>query len=365
MSKWIQTALLGLVSAVDYSANLHPAGSQNGGIARAAAGDCSDRDGYCDDGVTCKSIYVYTGNDSEEEIYACSTEDALKQVTDNAIENYMENDDLGQMMLELEEQLQLRERNAASSGEAMNPDDISALGMLRKFKNLKAMVMTLQPVNVTVFGRYCYYGCWCLPNGMHNLAAGYGPPVDEIDAACKEFALCYKCLEIDFGGACDPEARAYRWGRERFNGIPIDLKCKDEPDTGPTHRCKRYTCECDRVLAIGLGAFHWVWNESYHSRWGDFNRETQCPTGCTGGSCPPVDDCCGAYGSASTDLPAVTRRPYYSQGTQHCCQDVFFFDNVNKVCCDVGGTISVTEHGLCAGSTLDPDAVDDFTYAKK
>jgi len=231
---------------------------------------------------------------------------------------------------------------------------------LNRFKNLKAMVMVLQPVQVTVFGRYCYYGCWCLPNGQHNLAAGYGQPVDPIDEVCKDFALCYKCLDMDFAGTCDPEKRAYRWGQIRDgNGVTYDLKCKDDYTKGPNHRCKRYTCECDRVLAVGLGATWDRWNESYHARWGGFDREANCEVNCVG--CLPQDDCCGAYGSASTDLAAITRRPYASSSpSSGCCGDVFYYSTVNQECCLDNGDLTVVDLNTCAGEVKAPDAVDDF-----
>jgi hypothetical protein len=236
-----------------------------------------------------------------------------------------------------------------------------ALGAIRRFKNLKAMVMTMQPPHVTVFGRYCYYGCWCLPNGQHNLAAGYGQPVDPIDEVCKEFALCYKCLDMDFAGTCNPEKRSYRWGRVKDNaGVTYDLACKDNPDKGPNHRCKRYTCECDRVLAMGLGQTHGFWNESHHARWGGFDREASCETDCVG--CIPQDDCCGAYGSASTDSPnPLTRRPYASTNPNSgCCQDVFYYNTIAQECCVDGTSVSVTDQGTCPGTVVDPDEIDDF-----
>jgi hypothetical protein len=63
----------------------------------------------------------------------------------------------------------------------------------RKFRNLKILVLWLQEEKM--FGRYCYYGCYCLPEGSHNIAAGgYGRPVDGIDQACFDFKQCYKCL---------------------------------------------------------------------------------------------------------------------------------------------------------------------------
>ena len=63
----------------------------------------------------------------------------------------------------------------------------------RKFRNLKVLVLWLQIADQ--FGRYCYYGCYCLPEGSHNVAnGGYGQPVDNIDRACFDFKQCYRCL---------------------------------------------------------------------------------------------------------------------------------------------------------------------------
>ena len=40
----------------------------------------------------------------------------------------------------------------------------------RKFRNLKVIVLWLQKGNQ--FGKYCYYGCYCLPEGSHDIANG-------------------------------------------------------------------------------------------------------------------------------------------------------------------------------------------------
>merc|ERR1719361_2940656 len=63
----------------------------------------------------------------------------------------------------------------------------------RRFRQLKIIVLWLQKEQK--FGRYCYYGCYCLPEGSHNIAAGgYGPAQDNIDRACQDFKNCYRCL---------------------------------------------------------------------------------------------------------------------------------------------------------------------------
>lgn len=310
---------------------------------------------------------------------------AAAQAETDSIEKLMMNDDLGQMLLQLEQVLEQRQNNLARRGGEMSEGDVDSLNQLRRFKNLKAMVMTLQPASVTVFGRYCYYGCWCLPQGQHNLASGYGAPVDAVDAVCKEFALCYKCIDIDFGGSCNPEKRGYRWSKIKDgNNIPIDLQCDNIASVGSSHRCARYICECDRILAVGLSTVHSVWNITYHARWtplapgdpGFFDKGTDC---ITGGGTFRQDDCCGAYGSASTTMTNAVgtyplspsmRRPYATTNPNNgCCQDVFVYDTTNDECCIAADdSVSVLSAGACVGAggtVVDPDAENDFSYSKK
>ena len=64
---------------------------------------------------------------------------------------------------------------------------------VRKFRHLKLLVLWLQKEQK--FGRYCYYGCYCLPEGSHEISSGgYGKPIDNIDGACRDFKWCYQCL---------------------------------------------------------------------------------------------------------------------------------------------------------------------------
>ena len=70
----------------------------------------------------------------------------------------------------------------------------------RKFKMLKLMVMYLQ--QIPLFGKYCFYGCYCFPNMGQDFTVGKGKPMDEVDAKCRDFSSCYKCLGIDYKGSC-------------------------------------------------------------------------------------------------------------------------------------------------------------------
>merc|ERR1712110_42755 len=236
-----------------------------------------------------------------------------------------------------------------------------AMQHLRKFRNLKAMVMILQPNNVTTFGRYCYYGCWCLPAGQHNLSSVFGAPVDPIDEVCKEFALCYKCLDIDFAGQCDPDKVGYMWARNYVADVVVDVTCKNDPSINANHRCARYTCECDRILAVGFGLYHWRWNINFHARWGSFDRMANCfPR--TGNY--RQDACCGGYGTASDEWgqPYVSmRRPYATTNpSTACCQEVYYYDFLSQESClDSNGDYGITAIGDCVsagGSTVAPDA---------
>lgn len=332
------------------------------------------------------NTYVTTFGDEggpqwEMQFDATNDDEAAAMAETDSIEKLMMNDDLGQMLLQLEQVLETRQNSLMRRGGEMSAGDRNSLDQLRRFKNLKAMVMTLQPASVTVFGRYCYYGCWCLPQGQHNLASGYGAPVDAVDSVCKEFALCYKCIDLDFGGSCNPEKRGYKWQKVKDgNNIPIDLQCMNDGSIGSSHRCARYICECDRILAVGLSHVHAVWNITYHARWtpltpsdpGFFDKGSDCPT--SPGDFRQ-DDCCGAYGTSWTNLvldgsypfAVDMRRPYASTNPFNgCCQDVYLFNTNTQECCIAADdSVSVTEAGECVGSTVLADEIDDFSYAKK
>merc|ERR1712178_38316 len=288
----------------------------------------------------------------EMEFEAGDDEEAQRIAEEESIEALMMKDDLGQMLLQLEQVLEQRQSSLARRGGEMSEGDLESLNQLRRFKNLKAMVMSMQPAEVTVFGRYCYYGCWCLPQGQHNLASGYGQPVDPVDAVCKEFALCYKCIDIDFGGSCNPEKRGYKWGKTYDSqGQQIDVRCKNDHTQGPSHRCARFVCECDRILAVGLSQVYSYWNITYHARWtpltpndpGYFVKEDDCIT--VSGEYRQ-DACCGSYGAATHDVHQMSnahqgkypikpysRRPYArTTPTNGCCQDAAIFDTTNQEC---------------------------------
>ena len=85
----------------------------------------------------------------------------------------------------------------------------SFLSQLRRFRQLKEFVIWMS--RAPKFGKYCYYGCWCLPGGSHEFVAGKGEPRDEIDGACKIQTQCYECANIDpdTRDGCDADKAKY------------------------------------------------------------------------------------------------------------------------------------------------------------
>ena len=91
--------------------------------------------------------------------------------------------------------------------------------MLR-FLQLKYAVLFLQ--SEKAFGKYCFYGCWCLPRGPLELGSGYGMPVDPIDEACRDYSTCYNCLySKSLGRECGTDDK----GNYRMTG-------QQDPKTG-------------------------------------------------------------------------------------------------------------------------------------
>ena len=59
------------------------------------------------------------------------------------------------------------------------------------------------------------YGCWCK---LAQAGKGFGTPMDGIDAACKVFQHCRRCIQIEGEDSCDPVNEQYAIGPYRKNG---------------------------------------------------------------------------------------------------------------------------------------------------
>merc|ERR1712151_216000 len=140
---------------------------------------------------------------------------------------------------------------------------------LKRFTELKQLVAWMQPKDKRI-SRYCFYGCWCLPEGAHSFVAGEGRPVDAVDKACQGQWFCYMCAKEEFRGIfdtqpkqCNPDHARYsfKFKYDKQHPAHYDKRriiCKDEwkvpMDTKYKWKknCAKAVCECDKGLAIRL-----------------------------------------------------------------------------------------------------------------
>jgi len=200
----------------------------------------------------------------------------------------------------------------------------------RKLKQLKMLVLWLQPEHR--FARYCYYGCWCLPDDDHaEFTPAYGKPVDEIDASCKKMSQCYQCAKMDHGEECNPTETGYKYELHQDPNDPTNhwknsITCLDNWEGKKA--CRRSICECDKKLAEDLRTNFGYWKQGHHQTQGDFDTAECQVNHCTGAGCNakgPVE-CCGSH-----DGP---RFPFKTnQGQRACCGNKTY-DSTMQECCN-------------------------------
>lgn len=215
----------------------------------------------------------------------------------------------------------------------VSSDADETLGNLRRLKQLKVLILHLQPEHR--FARYCYYGCWCLPDATHDLhATGMGQPVDEIDMACKRQYQCYECAEMDHPGRnCQEHTVNYNYQLTYDNADPNNhmkkgIECLDDP-TSEKLSCRRSVCECDKKLSEDLREYFSVWFVDHHMEQGTFDRSVCIDSRGSGGAGGSVErECCGEY---------PNRFPYSAGAGRSCCGQNTY--NPNFHCCDSNNQI--------------------------
>lgn len=229
---------------------------------------------------------------------------------------------------------------------ALSSDSMEMMASTRKFKHVAGLIMFKQAV--PILGKYVFYGCYCFSDAQYELDAGKGRPVDSIDAACKSFHQCYRCVNKDFvqeAGQenCDGSSRSYR-----FKGV-VDAVTATKQIVCLNNRgsCKRAICECDKALAEDLSDLEFKWDIMNHQRWGGFNKEQQCQGLGSARKARSIEgtgvqQCCGEY---------PNRYIYTSEGKdgsrRGCCSGKTFDLQGHLECCE-GSLMPV---GQCAGPT--------------
>ena len=140
------------------------------------------------------------------------------------------------------------------------PNEIAGV---RKIRQLKILITSMMADEIrngekgTGFGRYCYYGCHCLPDKHHNEYLTFGKPVDNIDKQCKQMGVCYKCLQHKYPESqCLPENTNYKFA--------LDQEKKTIDCSLNKNECRRDVCECDKQFAQNVAKYEFEWNEEYH-----------------------------------------------------------------------------------------------------
>jgi hypothetical protein len=197
-----------------------------------------------------------------------------------------------------DELLQVR---SLQNGDGPEVDPESALGAMgeikkqeqgiKRFVELKQLVSFMQPKDKRI-SRYCFYGCWCLPEGAHSFVAGEGRPVDLVDKACQYLWFCYTCAKQEFRGTftgrykeCTPDKQKYKFKYDMDKSRPgrydlRDIRCTDKwyhpMDTKNKWKsnCAKAICECDRGLAKRLYRSYTKWDKSRHRIWSQ--KVTSC-----------------------------------------------------------------------------------------
>lgn len=149
----------------------------------------------------------------------------------------------------------------------------------RMLRQLKLMVVGMMDPAIseaatgTGFGRYCYYGCHCLPDKDHSEHKVYGKPVDNIDNTCRDFGTCYKCIAYKYSNQCVPERTPYKF-RIRIKKATGErqISCAMNPE----NTCERDTCECDKFFSTTVAKYEHEWIQEYHITRGNFDRKKSC-----------------------------------------------------------------------------------------
>lgn len=266
------------------------------------------------------------------------------------------------------------DRDAAADGAKDQEQKLSELGAemdsLKRFVELKQLVSFMQPKDKRI-SRFCFYGCWCLPEGAHSFVAGQGRAVDLSDKACQYLWFCYSCAKQEFRGVfqnnykeCDPDKQKYKYklNMDRRRPGRYDLRtirCTDNwyKDMNTAQKwksnCAKAICECDRGLAMRLYTARNSWDKSRHRIWSkkltDCSYKQQDIENCNekhpGEGVKPYESQSQAY------LDCIAKATCVFEVTARCLKD----DNDNipvdheQICCgryeDLGGRMEQRNHG--------------------
>lgn len=177
------------------------------------------------------------------------------------------------------------------------------------------------------------YGCHCFVGGL--TVGGHGPVQDKIDLACREYARCIKCIDVDRAeqkyfddrdNACFPHQPYFSKLKRDYQSSKKSIACgRGAEDGGRQTKCQIANCKCDVAFAKAVAN----WFSHYKEENKDIYHMGIEPCVNPQSSMGPPTGCCGEY---------PTRRSYWADQGKECCgkrhkvQSLFTSDD--KYCCD-------------------------------
>lgn len=164
------------------------------------------------------------------------------------------------------------------------------------------------------------YGCWCK---IANPGKGWGSSMDDIDAACKTFQLCRKCIDLESNGdTCDALTQNYTIVSNYFSGHNIASECSA---ANPGSTCAQRVCSCEVQFVSQLLSLFFRLQDSYDSSYhhdNGFDPDASCQVWVTG---QKDWQCCGTFPEImpynTYDKFCCNSRMPYDPDYQNCCTD--------------------------------------------
>lgn len=200
--------------------------------------------------------------------------------------------------------------NAQKKGKSMDNRD-----------NVENMLNKLLKVNKLNFdtSQLLQFGCWLqLANEDAWIVSNKGDPVNELDAAGRQWYKCHQCTSVD---------ESHCMGISQNYGSPVyDKKTKSFSCPGQPNTCDYNACSCDVQLAEDLSSLVDYYYDEFNSETGIFDPKQKC-LAATGNGAGMADQCCGNY---------PLRFPFHSDNGKRGCCNGKTFDSSNMMCCADG-----------------------------
>lgn len=156
------------------------------------------------------------------------------------------------------------------------------------------------------------YGCHCFSSDTKKPTIGGGAPVDEIDAACKQLAICRACLndyEIENNLPRISDAANVRYKYQMIGDDSKIISCDNQARDSQQDQA---VCECDKQFADAVAEAYNSWDARFwyarKNTEDHFSQDEMCQVSPSANS--RNLQCCGNW-----PMPAT----YYNPMTAVCC----------------------------------------------